>query len=89
MPKSLCEAAACGIPIVTTNTIGCKEVVKQNYNGELCRVKDHMGLAKKIEKLILNPKLRNFYGKNSILYAKKNYNIKLINKKILSIYNKV
>lgn len=89
LPKSLCEAAACGIPIVTTNTIGCKEVVKQNYNGELCRVKDHMGLAKKIEKLILNPKLRNFYGKNSILYAKKNYNIKLINKKILSIYNKV
>lgn len=71
LPKSLCEAAACGIPIVTTNTIGCKEVVKQNYNGELCRVKDHIGLAKKIEKLILNPKLRNFYGKNSISYAKK------------------
>jgi glycosyltransferase involved in cell wall biosynthesis len=89
LPKSLCEAAACGIPIVTTNTIGCTEVVKQNFNGELCRVKDHISLAKKIEKLILNVKLRYYYGKNSILYAKKNYDIKLINKKILSIYNKV
>jgi glycosyltransferase involved in cell wall biosynthesis len=89
LPKSLCEAAACGIPIVTTNTIGCTEVVKQNFNGELCHVKDYLSLKKKIEKLILNPKIRKIYGKNSYVYARKNFDIKLIGNKIINIYNKL
>jgi glycosyltransferase involved in cell wall biosynthesis len=62
-PKSLCEAAACGIPIVATKTVGCTEVVKSKLNGELCKVKDYLSLAKKIKKLILKPKLRISYGK--------------------------
>ena len=89
LPKSLCEAAACGIPIVTTATVGCTEVVKAKFNGELCKIKDHLSLAKKIEKLILNPKLRVIYGKNSITYAKKNFDIKLISNKIIKIYNEL
>ena len=89
LPKSLCEAAACGIPIVTTATVGCTEVVKAKFNGELCKTKDHLSLATKIEKLILNPKLRVIYGKNSISYAKRNFDIKLISNKIIKIYNEL
>ena len=87
LPKSLCEAAACGIPIVATKTVGCTEVVKFKLNGELCKVKDHLSLAKKLEKLILKPKLRIRYGNNSINFAKKNFDIKLISVKIIEIYN--
>ena len=87
LPKSLCEAAACGIPIVTTNVIGCTEVVKQNFNGELCNVKDYFSLKKKLQKLILNPKIRKIYGKNSYVYARKNFDIKLIGNKIINIYD--
>jgi glycosyltransferase involved in cell wall biosynthesis len=87
LPKSLCEAAACGIPIVTTNVIGCTEVVKQNFNGELCNVKDYFSLKKKLQKLILNPKIRKIYGKNSYIYARKNFDIKLIGNKIINIYD--
>jgi glycosyltransferase involved in cell wall biosynthesis len=47
LPKSLCEAAACGIPIVATNAVGCTEVVKQNFNGELCHIEDYLSLKKK------------------------------------------
>lgn len=89
LPKSLCEAAACGIPIVATRSVGCTEVVKAGFNGELCKIKDHYSLAAKIEKLILKPKLRLMYGKNSIIYAKKNFDIKLISKKIINIYNEL
>lgn len=89
LPKSLCEAAACGIPIVATRSVGCTEVVKAGFNGELCKIKDHYSLAAKIEKLILKPKLRSMYAKNSIIYAKKNFDIKLISKKIINIYNEL
>jgi glycosyltransferase involved in cell wall biosynthesis len=88
LPKSLCEAASCGIPIVTTNTVGCTEVVKQNFNGELCKIQDYVSLQKKLEKLILNPKIRSMYGKNSRVYAKKNFDINLISNQIINIYNK-
>jgi glycosyltransferase involved in cell wall biosynthesis len=89
LPKCLCEAAACGIPIVATNTVGCTEVVKSKLNGELCKVKDYLSLSKKLEKLILRPKLRIKYGNNSINFAKKNFDIKLIGMKIIEIYNKL
>lgn len=89
LPKSLCEAAACGIPIVATRTVGCTEVVKSEFNGELCKVKDHLSLARKIEKLVLKPKLRISYGNNSVNFAKKNFDIKLISVKIIEIYNKL
>jgi len=89
LPKSLCEAAACGIPIVATSSVGCTEVVKQKFNGELCKIKDHFSLAKKIEKLILNPQLRLIYGKNSNKYAKKNFDIKIIGNKIIKIYDQL
>jgi glycosyltransferase involved in cell wall biosynthesis len=89
LPKSLCEAAACGIPIVATSSVGCTEVVKARFNGELCKVKNHLSLAVKIKKLILNPKLRAIYGKNSVNYAKKNFDIILISNRIVEIYNEL
>ena len=89
LPKCLCEAAACGIPIVATKTVGCTEVVKFKLNGELCKIKDHLSLTKKLKKLILKPDLRIRYGNNSIKFAKKNFDIKLISIKIIDIYNKL
>jgi len=86
--KSLYEAAPCGIPIVATNAVGCTEVVKQNFNGELCHIEDYLSLKKKIEKLILNPKIREIYGKNSYFYARKNFDIKVIGNQVIDIYNK-
>ncbi|WP_028980709.1 glycosyltransferase family 4 protein [Sporocytophaga myxococcoides] len=49
--KSLLEAASCGIPIVTTDVPGCREVVEDGINGFLCKVKDPEDLAMKMEAL--------------------------------------
>jgi glycosyltransferase involved in cell wall biosynthesis len=51
-PRSLLEAGACGIPIIATNVPGCKEVVLNNKNGFLCKVKDSSDLAAKMEQMI-------------------------------------
>ena len=53
LSKVLIEASAMGKPIVTTDVPGCKDVVKDGYNGFLCRAKDSEDLADKMEKMFL------------------------------------
>jgi glycosyltransferase involved in cell wall biosynthesis len=51
-PRTLLEAASMGIPLITTNVPGCREVVTDNKNGYLCSAKDAAGLAKQMEKML-------------------------------------
>jgi glycosyltransferase involved in cell wall biosynthesis len=62
LPKSLLEAAASGLPIVTTDTVGCREVVCDGENGYLVPVGDPRALADALKKLINNPELRKEMG---------------------------
>lgn len=50
-PRTLLEAAAMARPIVTTNAVGCREVVDDGVNGFLCRVKDVDDLAEKLGRM--------------------------------------
>lgn len=54
-PRTLLEAAAMARPIVTTDAVGCREVVDDGVNGYLCRVKDAADLAEKMEKICKMP----------------------------------
>jgi glycosyltransferase involved in cell wall biosynthesis len=62
LPKSLLEAAACGLPIVTTDVPGCREVVRQGENGLLVPVKSTVELADALQALIENQELREKMG---------------------------
>lgn len=62
LPKALLEAASCGRPIVTTNTNGCREVVRHGENGFLVPVHSTVELAEALQLLIENPELRNQMG---------------------------
>lgn len=44
-PRSLLEAAAMGRPIVTTDAVGCREVVDDGVNGLLCELRNAASLA--------------------------------------------
>lgn len=52
-PRTLLEAAAMGRPIVTTDAVGCREVVDDGVNGYLCQVRDARDLADKMERMLL------------------------------------
>ena len=52
VPRSLLEAAAMGRPIITTDSVGCREVVEHGVNGYLCRPRDVADLAEKMEMMI-------------------------------------
>lgn len=49
VPRILLEAASMAKPIITTDYVGCKEVVEHSINGLLCRVRDVQSLQDQIE----------------------------------------
>lgn len=51
LPKGLIEAAACALPLVTTDVPGCREVVSDGVDGLLVPLKDAAALAAAIARL--------------------------------------
>ena len=87
MPMALQEAAASGLPIVTTNVPGCKEVIINNKTGFLVKSKNIKMLVEKLFVLIENNSLRKKFGNESRKFAVKNFDENLIIKKNIKIYN--
>jgi len=58
IPHSLLEAMAMAKPIITTDSVGCKEVIENGKNGFLVPVKDTEALANAIERFISLPEAR-------------------------------
>ncbi|MBU2572086.1 MAG: glycosyltransferase family 4 protein [Gammaproteobacteria bacterium] len=89
LPKSLLEAAACGRPIVTTDTSGCKEVVQNGLNGFLVKVGDSVELADALEKLILNADLRQKMGRAGRKLVEQEFSDQKIIAKTLAVYQEL
>jgi glycosyltransferase involved in cell wall biosynthesis len=87
LPKSLIEACAIGRPIVTTDSIGCKDAVIDGYNGFLIPIKNSQALAGKLEILIKDKALRMQMGRNSRKLAERDFSIEKVIEKHIEIYN--
>lgn len=62
-PRSLLEAAACGLPIITTDWTGCRDVVLDQVTGLLCQPRKTGDLISKMRDLLaLPPALRSGMG---------------------------
>jgi len=61
-PIAPLEAAAMELPVVATNGDGCVDAVVDGVTGLLVPPKDPQALAAAIERLILDPKLRQEMG---------------------------
>ena len=78
-PKSLLEAAAMGKPIITTDWVGCRNVVDQGVNGFLCKPKDVDDLEMKMCEMIeLSVDKLHEMGKNSRAKAEQNFDENLV-----------
>nr|MDH4482622.1 glycosyltransferase [Rhodoferax sp.] len=89
LPKSLLEAAASGLPIVTTNTVGCQDVVENGVNGFLVPVKTVAPLAAALEALISDPELRRTMGKRGRLLVEKEFSSERVIKETLAVYSQM
>jgi len=84
VPRSLLEAAAMAKPIITTNVVGCKEVVSDVENGMLCDVKNVRDLASKMKQmLLLSDEQRKLMGQKGRLKIEKEFDEKIVIEKYL------
>lgn len=86
IPRVLLEAASMGLPIITTDTPGCKDVVENEVNGFLVPVNDISMLKKAIIHLVEQPELRQRFGQISRKKAVKRFDISVISNQIREVY---
>ena len=89
LPKSLIEADAIGRPIITSNSVGCKETVVDGENGFLIQPKDVDALTEKLDLLLGDKELRVRMGKAARAYAEKYFDIEVVIERHLAIYNEL
>ena len=89
IPRTLLEAASMAKPIVTTNSVGCREIVQDGKNGFLVPIKDHISLAKKINTLINNVELRKQFGISGREKVLKEFDIKIIVNEYIKVYEEI
>ena len=87
VPKSLIEASAIGRPIITCDSIGCRDVVEDGINGFLIEPQNPQQLADKLRVLILDRQLRVTMGKNARKKAESEFSIEKVIDTHLKIYN--
>ena len=89
LPKSLIEAAASGLPIVTTDTSGCREIVKDGFNGLLVPVREVPPLVEALRQLAEDPALRARMGTASRSRAEQEFRQELIFAATAAVYLEV
>jgi glycosyltransferase involved in cell wall biosynthesis len=89
IPRVLLEAASMGLPIVTTNSPGCNDVVEHDVNGFLVPLHDSSALTSAISNLIDQPQLRLRFGEVSRQRAVERFDLSVVAAQTRSIYKEL
>lgn len=87
IPRVLLEAASMGLPIVTTKSPGCMEVVEDHVNGFLVPIRDSVALSRAILRLVNQPELRRQFGRISRQRSVERFDLSLIAEQTRRMYN--
>ena len=85
LPMSIMEAEASGRAIITSDNVGCRDTVREGYNGFLVEKGNAQGLAEKAIRCIEHPEEAEQMGKNSRTFAEEHFDQEKINGKIVAI----
>lgn len=89
LPKFLLEGAAVGLPMVTTDVPGCREVVRDGVNGLLVPARDAAALADALERLVRDAELRVAMGRASRHLAVTEFSEAHVVRATLELYGQV
>lgn len=87
LPKVLLEAAACGKAMVSTDVPGCREIVRDRFNGLLVPPKDSTALAAAIEELLIDQEAREVMGRRSRALVLAEWSGSRIAEQVLDLYH--
>lgn len=83
-PRTVLEAMAMGRPVVTTDAPGCRETVRDGWNGFLVPARDSTALARAMERFLLDPALAAGMAERSRQIAETKYDGEKVAVEILS-----
>jgi len=83
LPRSTQEAMAMGLPVITTDWVGCRDTVEDGVNGFLVPVHDPHALAKAMMRFIENPDLIETMGQSGRRMAEERFDVHSINRQII------
>jgi glycosyltransferase involved in cell wall biosynthesis len=83
------EASAMGIPVITTDILGCKDAVVEDKTGLKVKVRDVASLEKALDRLIANPNERDRMGQNGRQWVIENFDRKIIWSRLIAIYEQI
>lgn len=84
IPRVLLEGLAKGLPLITTNSTGCRETIIDGVNGIMISPRDKEALAKAMEALAgMSHEERQEMGRQSNLLATKKFDVQ----KVVAIYD--
>lgn len=89
IPTSLTEAAACGLPLVTCDVPGCREVVSDGLDGLLVPPKDAGALASAIMRLIDDSALRVRLGQAARAKVLSEFDERIVIRKTMAVYEEL
>lgn len=89
LPRSLIEAAACGLALVTTDVPGCRAVVRDGVDGLLVPVRDAAALAQAIARLDDDRALLRRLGDAAREHALAEYDVERVNARTLAVYREL
>lgn len=87
VPRALLEGAAMEKPLITTDNVGCREVVDDEKNGLIVPIKDSKALAQAMRRLIKDPIARQRMGKAGREKILREFDETIVIKKTIDIYN--
>ena len=89
-PRSLLEAAAIGRPIVTTNSVGCRETVVDGESGFLCKARDADDLGEKMRQVLaLSFEARTTMGLMGRKFMENHFDEKIVLNQYVCVINKI
>lgn len=89
VPRILVEAAACGLPIITTDTAGGRAIVVHGVNGLLVAPRSSTAVAASICTLLTDPKLRVDMGARGREFALRTFDERIVNGRTTSVYREL
>ncbi len=89
LPKVVLEAMATGVPVITTDTIGCREAVRNEDNGLLIEPKDPQALAAAVSRLLHDRDLRQRLGARGRDRAEKEFATNIVVPQTIQLYKRL
>ncbi|TFG07448.1 glycosyltransferase family 1 protein [Candidatus Thorarchaeota archaeon] len=86
---SIVEAMACGIPVITTNVFGPREIVRHKWDGYIIPANDTRALVEAVEALLSDVELRTRLGKNALESVRKRFDIRMHTTRLVGIYDQI